>query len=147
MSGMLPSCFVKLFGLQAAMRLFQRVRIRPVSCQVGVLPTREERTHADQRLSHGMVTLAPQQFEERKFALSASTRRDAPTPQAIRVIVRPLQEFLQTETAGGFVLLGAAIAALIWINAPFGHTYHEFWGGTSSWTSMCSCSICHSSSG
>lgn len=55
-------------------------------------------------------------------------RRDDSTPQAIRVLVRPLQEFLQTETAGGVVLLAAAIAALVWINAPFGETYHDFWG-------------------
>jgi NhaA family Na+:H+ antiporter len=38
-----------------------------------------------------------------------------------------LQEYLSTETAGGVVLLIAA-AALVWINAPFGDTYQDFWG-------------------
>jgi NhaA family Na+:H+ antiporter len=42
-------------------------------------------------------------------------------------IVRPLQEFLQRETAGGILLLIATIAALAWINAPFGSTYQDFW--------------------
>jgi NhaA family Na+:H+ antiporter len=41
--------------------------------------------------------------------------------------VRPLQEYLSTETAGGIVLLVAAAAALVWINAPFGDTYRDFW--------------------
>ena len=42
-------------------------------------------------------------------------------------IVRPLQEFLQRETAGGILLLIATIAALVWVNAPFGSTYEDFW--------------------
>ena len=45
-----------------------------------------------------------------------------------RLIVRPLQEFLQTETAGGIVLLVAAAFALVWANVPAGSTYADFWG-------------------
>jgi NhaA family Na+:H+ antiporter len=45
-----------------------------------------------------------------------------------RLIVRPLQEFLQTETAGGLLLLIAAAAALVWANLPAGTTYPDFWG-------------------
>ena len=45
-----------------------------------------------------------------------------------RLIVRPLQEFLQTETAGGIVLLVAAAFALVWANVPVGSTYADFWG-------------------
>jgi NhaA family Na+:H+ antiporter len=31
------------------------------------------------------------------------------------------------ESAGGIVLLVAAVIALVWANAPFGETYEEFW--------------------
>jgi NhaA family Na+:H+ antiporter len=41
-------------------------------------------------------------------------------------IARPLQEFLQHETAGGVLLLGAAVAALVWVNLP-NDSYLEFW--------------------
>ena len=42
-------------------------------------------------------------------------------------IVRPLQEFVQTETTGGVLLLAAACAALVWVNLP-NDSYLEFWG-------------------
>ena len=41
--------------------------------------------------------------------------------------MRPLQEFLATETAGGVLLLAAAVIALFWANAPFGNSYEDFW--------------------
>jgi NhaA family Na+:H+ antiporter len=41
--------------------------------------------------------------------------------------VQPLQEFLSTETSGGLLLLVAAIAALIWANAPGTDSYATFW--------------------
>jgi NhaA family Na+:H+ antiporter len=41
--------------------------------------------------------------------------------------VRPLQEFLRTETAGGMLLLAAAIVALIWANLPGTDSYADFW--------------------
>jgi len=47
---------------------------------------------------------------------------------ALPRLVRPLQEFLSTETAGGVLLLAAAAAALIWANAPLGDSYRDFWG-------------------
>jgi len=43
-----------------------------------------------------------------------------------RMIVRPLQEFLATETASGVLLLAAAIVALVWANLP-GDSYADFW--------------------
>ena len=42
------------------------------------------------------------------------------------LVVRPLQEFLQLEAAGGVLLLAAAVAALVWANLP-GDSYAEFW--------------------
>ena len=51
-----------------------------------------------------------------------------PRPAPVRILVRPLQDFLATETAGGALLLAAAAVALFWVNAPFGGTYGDFWG-------------------
>jgi Na+:H+ antiporter, NhaA family len=42
-------------------------------------------------------------------------------------IVRPLQDFVQTETTGGVLLLAAACAALVWVNLP-NDSYLDFWG-------------------
>ncbi|HNU02468.1 MAG TPA: Na+/H+ antiporter NhaA [Acidobacteriota bacterium] len=48
--------------------------------------------------------------------------------QAIpRRIVRPLQDFLHTEVAGGALVLGAAVIALVWVNSPLGSAYHALW--------------------
>ena len=41
---------------------------------------------------------------------------------------RPLRRFTQLEAASGFVLLAAAVAAILWANLPaFGDSYTEFW--------------------
>jgi NhaA family Na+:H+ antiporter len=42
-------------------------------------------------------------------------------------VARPLQDFLQTEVAGGAVLLVAALLALVVANSGLGGTYEEFW--------------------
>jgi NhaA family Na+:H+ antiporter len=52
--------------------------------------------------------------------------RDLAQPR-YRPLVRPLQQFLGTESAGGILLLIGAAAALFWVNAPFGDTYEDFW--------------------
>ena len=44
-----------------------------------------------------------------------------------RVIVRPLQEFLETSTAAASVLLGAIVLALVWANSPWGASYESLW--------------------
>lgn len=36
-------------------------------------------------------------------------------------------QFIRSEVSGGIVLLIAAIAAIVWANAPFGETYSSFW--------------------
>ena len=41
--------------------------------------------------------------------------------------VRPLIRFIHIESAGGIVLLVAAVIALLWANAPFGESYERFW--------------------
>jgi Na+:H+ antiporter, NhaA family len=52
------------------------------------------------------------------------SRSDRPIP---RRIVRPIQAFLETEASGGFLLLAAAVAALIWANSPVGGSYERVW--------------------
>ena len=42
-------------------------------------------------------------------------------------MARPVRDFLATETAGGIVLLGATIIALVWMNTPLGGDYEHFW--------------------
>jgi Na+:H+ antiporter, NhaA family len=48
-------------------------------------------------------------------------------PKPVRRVLTPIAEFLRDEAAGGIILLGAAIAALVWVNAPFGDSYNELW--------------------
>lgn len=51
----------------------------------------------------------------------ARSRRRVP-----RLIVRPLQQFLQTEASSGILLLAAAVAALVWANAS-ARSYQTVW--------------------
>jgi NhaA family Na+:H+ antiporter len=48
------------------------------------------------------------------------SRSDRPVP---RRLLRPLQEFLETSTASGVVLLGAVAVALAWVNSPWDASY------------------------
>ena len=48
------------------------------------------------------------------------SRSDRPVP---RRLLRPLQEFLETSTASGVVLLGAVVVALGWVNSPWDGSY------------------------
>ena len=42
-------------------------------------------------------------------------------------LLRPVHAFLSAESAGGVLLLAAALAALAWANSPWAHGYHTFW--------------------
>jgi Na+/H+ antiporter NhaA len=44
-----------------------------------------------------------------------------------RNLAAPVRSFLSTETGGAMVMLGAAIAALMWANSPWWHTYESVW--------------------
>jgi Na+/H+ antiporter NhaA len=44
-----------------------------------------------------------------------------------RNLAAPVRSFLSTETGGAFVMLGAAIAALLWANSPGWHSYEHVW--------------------
>ncbi|MDA0353546.1 MAG: Na+/H+ antiporter NhaA [Chloroflexi bacterium] len=52
---------------------------------------------------------------------------EPPLPPGVRQIrlVRPVQRFIQTEAAGGIILLVGAVIALIWVNSPWSQSYHD----------------------
>jgi Na+:H+ antiporter, NhaA family len=42
-------------------------------------------------------------------------------------LIRPLTDFLHTESAGGLLLVAAALVALVWANSPWQDSYEELW--------------------
>src|SRR5256885_8097572 len=47
-----------------------------------------------------------------------------------RSLAAPVRDFLTDETAGAVVLLGAAVAAVIWANSPWPQSYEAVWATT-----------------
>lgn len=45
--------------------------------------------------------------------------------RVLRRLIQPVQEFIQTESAGGMVLLAAALVPLAWANSPWDDTYSD----------------------
>jgi Na+/H+ antiporter NhaA len=58
--------------------------------------------------------------------VSASTTAFTGRTAWARSVRTPLREFLNTETGGAAVLLAAAVAALVWVNAD-AHSYNSLW--------------------
>ncbi len=44
-----------------------------------------------------------------------------------RNLAAPVRDFLTTETGGASVMLAAAVAALVWANSPWYHSYEHLW--------------------
>ncbi len=44
-----------------------------------------------------------------------------------RAVVMPIQRFIHIQGISSVLLLGAAIAALVWANSPWGDSYHHVW--------------------
>jgi Na+/H+ antiporter NhaA len=44
-----------------------------------------------------------------------------------RNLAAPVRSFLSTETGGAIVMLGAVVAALLWVNSPWSHSYESVW--------------------
>jgi NhaA family Na+:H+ antiporter len=42
-------------------------------------------------------------------------------------ITNPVSKFIHQEHTGGIVLFVSVIIAIIWVNSPFQHSYHELW--------------------
>ncbi|MDE2801980.1 MAG: Na+/H+ antiporter NhaA, partial [Chloroflexota bacterium] len=45
----------------------------------------------------------------------------------VRAVRTPIQNYIHTEEAGAFILLAAAVAALVWVNSPWVDSYVDFW--------------------
>ena len=48
---------------------------------------------------------------------------------ALRAL-RPVEQFLHVEAAGGITLIVAAVVALVWANSPWQHSYDVLWHTT-----------------
>src|SRR6476660_252443 len=48
-----------------------------------------------------------------------------PSATPIQVITSPFVRFARMEAAGGILLLASTIAALVWSNSPWQHSYHQ----------------------
>ena len=46
---------------------------------------------------------------------------------SISKVIKPFQEFIQTEASGGILLLICTICAILWANSPFSETYFHLW--------------------
>ncbi len=44
-----------------------------------------------------------------------------------RSVARPVLRFLHVEAAGGILLVGAAVVALVWASSPWSDSYEELW--------------------
>ena len=44
-----------------------------------------------------------------------------------RNLAAPVRDFLSTETGGALALLAATVAALVWANSPWSHSYESVW--------------------
>ena len=42
-------------------------------------------------------------------------------------LVQPLQEFLRESTSSSWVLVAAVVAAIVWVNSPWGASYDRLW--------------------
>src|SRR5256885_10248615 len=60
------------------------------------------------------------------MAATATTPYTGRTAWA-RNLAAPVRDFLSTETGSAAVLLGAAVAALVWANSPWSGSYESVW--------------------
>ena len=60
----------------------------------------------------------------------SSTGASAGRTAWARNLGAPVRDFLSTETGGAAVLVVAAVAALVWANSPWSHSYESFWRTT-----------------
>ena len=45
----------------------------------------------------------------------------------VRAVRAPIQSYIHTEEVGAFILLAAAVAALVWVNSAWADSYASFW--------------------
>lgn len=56
-------------------------------------------------------------------------QKKLPLPGAttIETLTKPFEEFAELESSGGILLIGCTLAALLWANSPWSHSYFELW--------------------
>jgi NhaA family Na+:H+ antiporter len=54
-------------------------------------------------------------------------KRITPLKKPVQQVIGPFQEFVETKSSGGILLLGSTLAALIWANSPWADSYQHFW--------------------
>jgi len=42
-------------------------------------------------------------------------------------LLRPVHKFIHQEFTGGIVLFVSVVVALVWVNSPWAHSYHQLW--------------------
>ena len=57
----------------------------------------------------------------------ATPRRLSGRTAWVRNLARPVRVFVATEVGSAVILLAAALAALVWVNSPWGSTYEAVW--------------------
>jgi Na+/H+ antiporter NhaA len=60
-------------------------------------------------------------------SLQAGTRVFTGRTAWARNLAAPVRDFLNTESGGALVLLGATVAALLWANSPWSDSYESVW--------------------
>lgn len=55
----------------------------------------------------------------------AQSTREFRSPKPVIRLPTPVENFLQSETSGGIILIGAALIAFIWANSPWSASYFE----------------------
>lgn len=45
----------------------------------------------------------------------------------IEKLTKPFEEFARLESSGGILLIGCTVAALLWANSPWSHSYFDLW--------------------
>ncbi|HEX8855856.1 MAG TPA: Na+/H+ antiporter NhaA [Thermoleophilaceae bacterium] len=63
-------------------------------------------------------------------ATPPAARRFSEKTAWARNLTAPLRDYLNTETGGALALLAAAVAALVWANSPWFHSYESVWTTT-----------------
>jgi Na+:H+ antiporter, NhaA family len=61
------------------------------------------------------------------MAMAGASTRGEGDRRSGPVFIAPLREFLRTESAGGVVLIVAAVVALVWANSPWKEAYEDLW--------------------
>ena len=59
--------------------------------------------------------------------MSGDIDRSPTASLPIAVLASPFVRFARMEASGGILLLAATIAALVWANSPWQHSYHDLW--------------------